>query len=47
VLRALLAEHEGNVAAVARALDRHWTVVWRWIKKHGLLPARLGRTASR
>jgi transcriptional regulator of acetoin/glycerol metabolism len=47
VLRALLAEHDGNVAAVARALDRHLTVVWRWVTKHGLLPTRAGRPASR
>jgi DNA-binding NtrC family response regulator len=47
VLRTLLAEHDGNVAAVARALDRQWTVVWRWVTKHGLLPTRPGRPVSR
>ncbi len=35
-LEALLVRHEGNVAEVARALDRQWAVVWRWIVKAGL-----------
>ena len=35
-LEALLVQHRGNVTAVARALDRHWNVVWRWLVKHKL-----------
>ncbi|HET6284302.1 MAG TPA: sigma 54-interacting transcriptional regulator [Polyangia bacterium] len=35
-LEALLREHHGNVASVARALDRQWAVVWRWLVKHDL-----------
>lgn len=35
-LKLLLEEHEGNVSAVARTLDRRWNVVWRWITKHQL-----------
>jgi len=33
---ALLERHKGNVAEVARELDRQWAVVWRWILKGGL-----------
>jgi len=39
-LDALLKQHDGNVAQVARALDRQWAVVWRWIVKFGIDPAR-------
>jgi transcriptional regulator of acetoin/glycerol metabolism len=35
-LERLLAEHGGNVAAVARALDRQWNVVYRWVERYGL-----------
>jgi len=35
-LEALLARHHGNVAEVARALDRQWNVVWRWMRKSGV-----------
>ena len=35
-LVALLERHKGNVAEVARDLDRQWAVVWRWILKSGL-----------
>jgi two-component system NtrC family response regulator len=35
-LMALLAEHRGNVAVVARHLDRHWGVVQRALVKHGI-----------
>jgi transcriptional regulator with PAS, ATPase and Fis domain len=35
-LEALLVRHDGNVAEVARELDRQWAVVWRWIVKEGL-----------
>jgi transcriptional regulator of acetoin/glycerol metabolism len=35
-LAALLSEHRGNIAAIARALDRHWTAVHRWLQRHGL-----------
>ena len=38
VLKDLLVEHDGNLAAVARALDRQWTVVKRWVKRHDLEP---------
>ena len=34
----LLSQHHGNVAEVARSLDRKWAVVWRWIGKHQLHP---------
>ena len=37
-LEALLRQHKGNVSAVARALDRQWAVVWRWLGKHALDP---------
>jgi hypothetical protein len=32
----MLKQHEGNVAGVARAFDRKWNVVWRWMQKQGL-----------
>jgi transcriptional regulator with PAS, ATPase and Fis domain len=35
-IEALLKRHQGNVAEVARELDRQWAVVWRWILKSGL-----------
>ena len=37
-LEQLLKQHEGNVASVARALDRKWNVVWRWVVKYKLRP---------
>jgi len=37
-LRALLTEHEGNVAAVARAMGKAREQVYRWIKSAGLDP---------
>jgi transcriptional regulator with PAS, ATPase and Fis domain len=39
-LERLLREHRGNVAAVAKALDRQWNVVHRSLVKHGLDPDR-------
>jgi DNA-binding NtrC family response regulator len=39
-LERLLRQHGGNVAGVARALDRQWNVVWRWLIRHELHPAR-------
>jgi DNA-binding NtrC family response regulator len=39
-LERLLREHRGNVAGVARALDRQWNVVWRWLVRHELQPSR-------
>jgi hypothetical protein len=33
------------VASVARKLDRHWTVVGRWVAHHGL--KRKGATSSK
>jgi transcriptional regulator with PAS, ATPase and Fis domain len=35
-LEELLRDHRGNVSAVARALGRNGTVVWRWIKEQQL-----------
>jgi transcriptional regulator with PAS, ATPase and Fis domain len=32
----LLRKHRGNVAAVAKALDRRWNVVQRWMQRHEL-----------
>jgi Transcriptional regulator containing PAS, AAA-type ATPase, and DNA-binding domains len=32
-IEALLDRHKGNVAEVARELDRQWAVVWRWVVK--------------
>lgn len=32
-LEALLECHHGNVAQVARVLDRRWNVVWRWLQE--------------
>jgi transcriptional regulator with PAS, ATPase and Fis domain len=37
-LEQLLKQHDGNVASVARALDRRWNVVWRWVVKYKLRP---------
>ena len=37
-LEQLLQQHDGNVASVARALDRKWNVVWRWVVKYKLRP---------
>jgi transcriptional regulator of acetoin/glycerol metabolism len=38
-LERLLAEHDGNVAQVARALGKHRQQLYRWIKRHELDPA--------
>jgi transcriptional regulator with PAS, ATPase and Fis domain len=35
-LEELLKHHEGNVASVARALDRKWNVVQRWLARYKL-----------
>jgi DNA-binding NtrC family response regulator len=35
-LEALLERHQGNLAAVARELDRQWAVVWRWVQHDGI-----------
>ena len=35
-IEALLDRHRGNIAEVARELDRQWAVVWRWVQKSGL-----------
>jgi sigma-54 dependent transcriptional regulator, acetoin dehydrogenase operon transcriptional activator AcoR len=37
-LRALLAEHEGNVAAVGRALGKDRQQIHRWMRMHGIKP---------
>jgi transcriptional regulator with PAS, ATPase and Fis domain len=34
-IEALLDRHKGNIAEVARELDRQWAVVWRWVVKGG------------
>jgi transcriptional regulator with PAS, ATPase and Fis domain len=34
-IQALLDRHQGNIAEVARELDRQWAVVWRWVQKSG------------
>jgi transcriptional regulator with PAS, ATPase and Fis domain len=34
-IEALLERHKGNIAEVARELDRQWAVVWRWVVKSG------------
>ena len=34
-IEALLDRHKGNIAEVARELDRQWAVVWRWVGKSG------------
>ena len=38
-LAALLTEHQGNVASVARALGQHRQQVYRWLRAHDLDPA--------
>jgi transcriptional regulator with PAS, ATPase and Fis domain len=40
LLATLLERHRGNVADVARELHRQRTLVWRWLRKAGLDPAR-------
>jgi len=35
-LERLLRDNRGNVAAVAKALDRQWAVVQRWLRRHDL-----------
>jgi transcriptional regulator with PAS, ATPase and Fis domain len=35
-IEALLNRHKGNIAEVARELDRQWAVVWRWVQKSGV-----------
>jgi transcriptional regulator with PAS, ATPase and Fis domain len=42
-LLGLLQQREGRVADVARLLDRRWSVVLRWIKRHQLDPERFRR----
>jgi DNA-binding NtrC family response regulator len=39
LLAALLEEHAGNVAEMARTLNRQRTLVWRWLRKAGLDPS--------
>jgi transcriptional regulator with PAS, ATPase and Fis domain len=39
-LERLMREHNGNVAGIARTLDRHWNTVWRWLTRHELAPER-------
>jgi transcriptional regulator of acetoin/glycerol metabolism len=41
-LEHLLKQHGGNVASVARTLDRKWNVVWRWIVKYRLRAKTVG-----
>jgi transcriptional regulator with PAS, ATPase and Fis domain len=35
-LRALLQQYQGNVARVAKHLDRQWAVIWRSLRRHGI-----------
>lgn len=42
-LRALMQEHAGNVAAVARAVGKDRAQVHRWLKHHGLSPSSFRR----
>jgi len=44
VLEELLGTHQGNVADVARSLDRQWAVVWRCIVRHGIDVERFRKT---
>jgi sigma-54 dependent transcriptional regulator, acetoin dehydrogenase operon transcriptional activator AcoR len=37
-LRALLAQHDGNVAAVARHFGKDRAQVHRWLRRHGIIP---------
>jgi transcriptional regulator with PAS, ATPase and Fis domain len=37
-LAELLTTHHGRVASVALELDRHWPVVWRWLRRYRLDP---------
>jgi transcriptional regulator with PAS, ATPase and Fis domain len=39
-LEQLLREHRGDVPAVARQLDRHRELIWRWCKADGIDPER-------
>jgi transcriptional regulator with PAS, ATPase and Fis domain len=39
-LEEILRQNDGNVAQVARVMDRQWAVVWRWIVKYKIDPAR-------
>ena len=39
-LERLLRENRGNVAAVAKTLDRQWNVVQRWLRRHEIEPER-------
>jgi transcriptional regulator with PAS, ATPase and Fis domain len=39
-LERLLGENRGNIAAVAKALGRHWNVVQRWLRHFGVDAAR-------
>jgi transcriptional regulator with PAS, ATPase and Fis domain len=42
-LHALLSRHRGRVARVARELGRQRTLVWRWVREHGLSPGEFRR----
>jgi transcriptional regulator with PAS, ATPase and Fis domain len=44
VLEELLNRHQGNVAEVARELDRKWAVVWRFIVRSGIDMERYRKT---
>ena len=39
-LERLMRDHQGNVAGVARTLDRGWNTVWRWLTRHEIAPER-------
>jgi transcriptional regulator with PAS, ATPase and Fis domain len=39
-LERLLKQHDGNISGVARALDRKWNVVYRWLQRYKLQAGR-------
>jgi transcriptional regulator with PAS, ATPase and Fis domain len=39
-LELLLKQHDGNISGVARALDRKWNVVYRWLQRYKLQAGR-------
>lgn len=45
-LRTLLAEHEGNVSAAARTAQKDRRALWELLRKHRLLPRRVGAPAG-
>jgi transcriptional regulator with PAS, ATPase and Fis domain len=46
-LERLMKQHDGNVASVARALDRQWNVVYRWLERYKLKASRFRKGGGR